>query len=353
MELMLAVGMLTIVILALYAMFDQTQKALKQSLNQAEISEGGRSALDLMVRSLERAASPQVEDALHLVIKPAKASGYDLIFPGGNSEELRTQPLRFDEIFFTYRLPGDRWHVAGIFVGNRDGGPVTSSSTADNYTGLGAVYLFDEALPNTNLVQRLSSLSLLGSRIDDATVPAMRLSGPPEMQTNLITSRLSVPAFVEGENRISRNDGLRLLEGVLQFRITAFDADGRPYNGEHPIINDLYAPRIGVNTNSPLHVPLTPQAWAQTNRNLYNGVRPLPVEIVEVNDITSQVVASFRGTNLPAAIELELTLLDGKQLEQFRSLPELPEQARKNWLKNNSGAVQTLRQRVVLRSAPQ
>ncbi len=349
MELMLAVGMLTIVILALYAMFDQTQKALRQSLNQAEISEGGRSALDLMVRSLERAASPQVEDALHLVIKPAKASGYNLIFPGENGSGDHTQPLRFDEIFFTYRLPGGQWHVAGIFVGNRDGGPVTSSSPADNYTGLGTVYLFDEALPNTNLVRRLNTLLLLGSRIDDATVPAMRLSGPPVILTNLITSRLSVPAFVEGENRISRNDALRLLEGVLQFRITAFDADGRPYNGDHPIINDLYAPRIGVNTNSPLHVPLTPQAWAQTNKNL----RPLPIEIVEANDLTSQVVASFRGTNLPAAIELELTLLDGKQLEQFRSLPELPEQARQNWLKNNSGAVQTLRQRVVLRSAPQ
>ena len=47
-ELMIAVGLLTVIIIALYAMFDQTQKAFRQSLNQADLSEGGRSALDLM-----------------------------------------------------------------------------------------------------------------------------------------------------------------------------------------------------------------------------------------------------------------------------------------------------------------
>jgi type II secretory pathway component PulJ len=72
-ELMIAVGLLTLIIAALYAMFDQTQKAFRQSLNQADLSEGGRSALDLMVRTIERAASPQVEDALHLVEVPALA----------------------------------------------------------------------------------------------------------------------------------------------------------------------------------------------------------------------------------------------------------------------------------------
>jgi len=74
-ELMIAVGLPTVIIIALYAMFDQTQKAFRQSLNQADLSEGGRSALDLMVRNLERAASPQVDDALHLVLRPASANG--------------------------------------------------------------------------------------------------------------------------------------------------------------------------------------------------------------------------------------------------------------------------------------
>lgn len=43
-ELMIAVGLLTIIILALYAMFDQTQKAFRQSLNQADLSEGALGA---------------------------------------------------------------------------------------------------------------------------------------------------------------------------------------------------------------------------------------------------------------------------------------------------------------------
>lgn len=349
-ELMIAVGMLSVVIFALYAMFDQTQKAFKQSLNQAELSEGGRAGLDLMVRSLERAASPQVDDALYMVIRPARASGYTLVYPGDGDEANRTQPLRFDEIFFTYREPGNLWHVAGLFLGGpeiegRWGDPV---STTD-FTGLGTLYLFDEAMPNTNLVEHLENAGILGAPNDNkGTIPAMRLSGAPARQTNLISTRLMIPAFPVGEYSDARKAGIRLLEGVLQFRITAFDADGRPYNADHPFTYDILPPRIGVNTNNPVHVVVNPENWARTN-----GYRPAPVQIVNVNRDTAQVTARFFGTNVPAAIELELTLLDGKQLAQFRSLPVNPPQARDRWLKNNSGALQTLRQRVVLRSAPQ
>jgi len=142
-ELMIAVGLLTVIIIALYAMFDQTQKAFRQSLNQADLSEGGRSALDLMVRNLERAASPQVDDALHLVLRPANANGYELVFAGEAAQANRTQPLRFDELFFTYPAGGGRWHVAGLFIGTLDAGPVTSEPVP----GLGSLYLTTRPCP--------------------------------------------------------------------------------------------------------------------------------------------------------------------------------------------------------------
>ena len=348
-ELMIAVGLLTIIVAALYAMFDQTQKAFRQSLNQADLSEGGRSALDLMVRTIERAASPQVEDALHLVVRPANATGYELVFAGDATQANRTQPLRFDELFFTYPASAGRWHVGGLFIGTLDAGPVVSTPV----TGLGSLYLYDEALPNSNLVQVLDGQGRLGARVRDlaspATVPPYRLTGTAALRTNLITGRLWVPTYPAGETREARRDAVKLLEGVLQCRITAFDADGRPFDANHPVLYDVNFPRVGVNTNVPRHYPVTPVAW----RNQVGNVsRPLPIEVINVNSDTAQVSTLFRGPNLPASIEIEITLLDGKQLDQFRSLPDNV-QARNRWLANNAGALQTLRQRVVLRTAPQ
>ena len=352
-ELMIAVGLLTIIILALYAMFDQTQKAFRQSLNQADLSEGGRSALDLMVRNVERAASPQVDDALHLVVRPANATGYELVFSGDAAQANRTQPLRFDELFFTYPASGGRWHVGGLFIGSLDAGPVVSTPVP----GLGSLYLYDEALPNSNLVQVLDGQGRLGARLRDlaspATVPPYRLTGTPAMRTNLITGRLWVPTYPAGETREARRDAVKLLEGVLQCRITAFDADGRPFDANHPVLYDVNFPRVGVNTNVPRHSPVTPVAWrAQATNRVGNVSRPLPIEVINVNPDTAQVSTFFRGPNLPASIEIEITLLDGKQLDQFRSLPDNL-QTRNRWLANNAGALQTLRQRVVLRTAPQ
>lgn len=345
-EMIIAVGMLTIVILALYAMFDQTQKALRQSLNQVDLSEGGRAALDLTVRRLERASSPQVQDALNLVIKPATDSvGYSLVFEGTNSLESRTQQMRFDELFFLYPVPGERWHVAGFLIAPDLAPPSTNFPTV----GLGSLFLFDEALPNTNLVRVLEAEGLIpGGASDASTIPPMRLAGPFAVQTNLINGRISAPAFRAGATRA---DAVRLLEGVIQFRVTAIDADGRPYDPLHPVVVDLTAPRAGVNTNRPLHRIVSPDDWQATNR--VDGVaRPLPISIVTLDPGNGQANVQFRGTNLPSAIEIEVTLLDGKQLEQFRSLPETV-QIRNRWLANNSGAIQTLRQRVALRTAPQ
>jgi len=349
-ELMIAVGLLTVIILALYAMFDQTQKAFRQSLNQADLSEGGRSALDLVVRSVERAASPQVEDALHLVIRPSDANGYDLVFPGDGPAANRTQPLRFDELFFTYPVGGGRWHVAGIFLGTLDAGPVAPGTIP----GLGSLYLYDEALPSSNLVQVLGNLGLLdGGLAAPSTVSPYRLSGAPALRTNLIASRLSTAAYPTASTRAARLDAARLLEGVIQCRVTAFDADGRPFDGNHPVRFDVLFPRVGVNTNSPRHFPVAPADWqALATNRLGNVSRPLPIEVLPVDADTGQVSALFRGPNLPSSLEIEITLLDGKQLDQFRALPDTL-QARNRWLANNAGALQTLRQRVVLRTAPQ
>lgn len=119
------------------------------------------------MRNVERAASPQVDDALHLVVRPANATGYELVFSGDADQANRTQPLRFDELFFTYPASGGRWHVGGLFIGALDDGPVVSTPVP----GLGSLYLYDEALPNSNLVQVLDGQGFLGARQRDLPSP--------------------------------------------------------------------------------------------------------------------------------------------------------------------------------------
>ncbi len=54
MELLLAATLLSLIIFALYSMFDQTQKALHSSIAQTDVNEGGRAAMELLVRELEQ-----------------------------------------------------------------------------------------------------------------------------------------------------------------------------------------------------------------------------------------------------------------------------------------------------------
>ena len=55
-ELLVAVSLLSVVVLALLSVFNQTQKAFKSSLNQVDIDEAARATLDMIARDIEQAA---------------------------------------------------------------------------------------------------------------------------------------------------------------------------------------------------------------------------------------------------------------------------------------------------------
>ena len=56
-ELLIAISLLAVVVLALYSIFSQTQKAFRSSINQVDVNEGGRAAMGILVRDLERAVA--------------------------------------------------------------------------------------------------------------------------------------------------------------------------------------------------------------------------------------------------------------------------------------------------------
>src|SRR6266404_4176321 len=56
-ELMVAVGLMSFIVLGLLAMFNQTQRAFRASMTQTDVLESGRIATDMMVRELGQMAA--------------------------------------------------------------------------------------------------------------------------------------------------------------------------------------------------------------------------------------------------------------------------------------------------------
>ena len=67
MELMLSVSIMVVIVGALYAMFYQTQKALRSSVNQVDVLESGRVAMDLLSRELSQMAPTRLANSTNFV----------------------------------------------------------------------------------------------------------------------------------------------------------------------------------------------------------------------------------------------------------------------------------------------
>ncbi|MGB9602348.1 MAG: PilW family protein, partial [Limisphaerales bacterium] len=57
MEMLVAMGILTVIVVGLLAMFQQTQRALRASMTQTDVMETGRAVMDLMTREIQQASA--------------------------------------------------------------------------------------------------------------------------------------------------------------------------------------------------------------------------------------------------------------------------------------------------------
>src|SRR6266511_4863469 len=53
-ELLVAISVLTLIVLVLYGLFDQVQKALRSNVAQVDVHEGGREGMELLSREMEQ-----------------------------------------------------------------------------------------------------------------------------------------------------------------------------------------------------------------------------------------------------------------------------------------------------------
>lgn len=196
-ELMLSVSIMTVIVIALYTVFDQTQKALRGTMAQVDVLEGVRATSDILVRDLESATPLRVANTnftsfaaqLNPLAQPAELRG----LANNPNPILRTD---LQDVFFVTRQ-NDLWTAIGYWVG-----PVNTNLAGRPIT-VGRLYRFtfqtnNAAIGYTNLFARFNS-------------PARILSSQPVM------------------------------DGIIHFRLTAYDSDGKP------LVSGLF-------TNTPVHL---------------------------------------------------------------------------------------------------
>src|SRR2546429_8244883 len=67
-ELLVAISVLTLIVLVLYGLFDQVQRALRGNVAQVDVLEGGRSAMQLMAGEMEQMEAGNVPTNVNLFV---------------------------------------------------------------------------------------------------------------------------------------------------------------------------------------------------------------------------------------------------------------------------------------------
>src|SRR5689334_6882697 len=119
-ELLTAVAIMVIIIFALYAMFAQTQKALRANTTQVDVLESGRATAEILGRELAgltASGRPFTTNIYARMIPSAPLVQMDISLP--NSAPVRTNVLQ--EFFFLSRQ-GNSWIGTGYRVMGADNG---------------------------------------------------------------------------------------------------------------------------------------------------------------------------------------------------------------------------------------
>lgn len=252
-ELLVAVSIMTVIVFALYQMFNQTQKALRGTMTQVDVLESGRVALQMISQELEQLQPSGLYGAtnLYAALTPA--------IPRMQLDLDETRPLRtnlLQELFFlTSRA--NQWVGTGYrVIGANDGvGTLYRFSVSTNY----------RALTSSNLSRAYFSASV--------TNPATRL-----LSTNF----------------------QRIADGIIHLRLTAYDPNGMMLAYEAPnfypsysiLRQNLKGSRVAsASTNN---VVLRQEAARQTGTIFLGGALPAYLDL-ELGVLEPETLAQYNS----------------------------------------------------------
>lgn len=303
MELMVAVGIMGLIVYALYSVFNTTQKALRANVNQTDVFEGGRFAMELIVGDLRRlsAAGSTPETNLLVSLSPAL-------------QALPLRALKPQELFARYydtNAPAD-------FSGYQ---PLVQRLDLPGYLRtnvLQEIFLFArQGVPTAGTVYRV-----VNARGGVGTLAKLTFSHDHRLMPYGL---LSIATLGQYATNFSA-----LLDGVVHFRVQAYDALGFPMT----VTNRLWYADTADNTYANPGYRLDHDLFLDPDARL-----------------ARETFTVFRSNALPSVIEVELGVLDPDALAQYRQLPDGSQLAR-SFLSNRAAQVQLFRQRVPIWQAP-
>ena len=289
-EILVVVALLSVIILGLLAMFTQTQKAFRIGLTQTDVLMSGRLAGDMFGRELEQ-ITPAYQPQRVKLVQTLNYNFYAQIPYDGNYDKPFLQPL-----------PGGTMKRMNLiqdlfFISKRNQDWVaigyfvrTNNSQNGNLglspLGVGTLYRFE-----TN------ATALSGRTVSD-------------MFNEFSLARNNEDLVINGRKV---NRAIKLAEGVVHFKVRAFETNG---------------------------------AWIVTNRNFsiganYNEYTP--------NQVGGEIERyEFWSNAVPAAVELELGILEDKAWQRFKALPTAAAQTK--YLTDQVGRLHLFRQHVTIRN---
>jgi type II secretory pathway pseudopilin PulG len=255
-EIMVVVGLMSVIILGLMAMFSQTQRAFRLGMNQTDVLEAGRMATDLVAREVQQIVPSyrHLTNAAPNFYAELTSAGSDQALPG--SEISRTNILQ--DVFFVTR-ENQTWKGVGYFVRSNAISPGV-------FTPVGSLYRYE-----TNLHTSIFGASPWALY---AGFNAARLNGNP----------LNVS---------------RVLDGVVHFKVRTYDTNGLWIHPGIAYFNVGFAPLDAVSNGT---IALTNSLtrgevpWIF----FYSNAAPAFVEL-ELGVLEQQTYERYRGIPIATA----------------------------------------------------
>ena len=251
-EILMVVVLLSLIVLALMAVFNSTQDAFRASITQTDVMEGGRSAIGLIKSDLE-SLTPSLGNsngAVNFSTAVVTGTNTPLVQALVGSSYLRTNVL---EEFFILTRQNTTW------------------------TGVG--YLVD--LASTNYLNPLYRFSIT-TNVMNPNVPAM-------LYTNFLTAPIASMSH--------------LMDGVVDLRVRAYDPRGFLMTNVYEYYNGQFV------TNQ--NVSFSPPEWGEVGLIMYSNTLPAAVEI-NLGVLEDRVLRRAESIGVPLAQSNYLAQQAGK-----------------------------------------
>ena len=355
-EMMVSIGLLSLVVLVLFSLFNQTTKAMRANSNQTDVMEAARSGLEILSHELENMTVSGVAGAPNFVTYPTDASR-EVFSQSAQLLGASLVPIQQD-VFFLQRTDSKRVKVVGFVVRNED------QSANRTVFPVGTLYRYEDPDPRGNSATlnptkdaNLDYLPVVTTSPDSRRLISFRMLERPK-------AALSDTTGEDGTiHRSSTQTNLaRVADGVVSFRVTAYDQYNRPLDSTIWNYPDFESTAAEL-PNRPRKPPILGSfdSINLSNKFALKGssifIQPKRLASDSQSDSSTRFVGSiFLGEQVPTTVEIELALLEPRALDVLRSMPAgsgtlTGTSPREKYLKNNLGKIQIFRQRVPIRVA--